>query len=121
MRLRIHGISDVNNLALEADEETGSIGDFQPEHLDAVGVNNLSVGIGEQCEVQIVFLNEFFMSLGGIKTDADNFDVVRFQFAHAVAEITRLLCAAAGEILRIEIQQHDFLPMRSANFTVLPS
>ncbi len=59
------------------------------------------------------------MAVGGIKTDADNLDVVRGEILKAVAETARFLRAAAGEILRIKIQQHDFFAGEVGQIDVL--
>ena len=59
------------------------------------------------------------MAVGGIKTDADNLDVVRGEIFKAVAETARFLGAAAGEILRIKIQQHDFFSDKVGEFEIL--
>ena len=108
MRVRIAGVGDVDDFSVEADEEAhATVNAFSGiPHL--VGIGDFSVRVGDQGELQFILRDEFEMAVGGIKTDADNLDVVRGELLKAIAEAARFLRAAAGEILRIKIQQHDF-------------
>jgi len=112
-------VGDVDDFSVEADEKAHALGHVFSGHPHAVNVRDLAIGIGEQGEVQFVFGDELQMAVGGIKTDADDLDVVRGEILKAVAEAARFLGAAAGEILRIKIQQHDFLADEVRQFKIL--
>ena len=105
----IAGVRNVDDFSIEADEKADALGHVLPSHMNAVSVRDLAIGVGEQGEVQFVFRDELQMAVGGIKTDADNLNVVRGEIFKAVTETACFLRAAAGEILWIKIQQHDFL------------
>ena len=109
MRLRTHRVGDVDNFSVEADQEAHALGQGHHRNLYIVGGDDLAVGIGDEREVQLIFIGKFFVAVHCVVADADDFDIVRLQIAHAVAEAARFFRAAAGEILRIKIQQHDFL------------
>jgi hypothetical protein len=112
-------VGNVDDFSVEADEKAHALGHVFSGHPHAVNVRDLAIGIGEQGEVQFVFGDELQMAVGGIKTDADNLDVVRGEILKAVAETARFLRAAAGEILRIKIQQHDFFADEVGEFEIL--
>jgi len=42
----------------------------------AVGVGDFAIGVSQQTEIQFMFRDELPVAAGGIKADADEFDVV---------------------------------------------
>jgi len=106
MCLRIHGICNVDDLAIATDQETNPLGHRHDRHLDIVSGNNLAIGIADQREIQIVLLSKLFVAFHRVVTDADDLDIFRLQIAHAVAQSASFFGAAPGEILRIKIEQH---------------
>ena len=100
-------VGDMDDFAVQSDEETDAVRYFHVVHPHAVKVHNFSIGVGEQREIQLVFGDELLVAFGGIKTHANNLDVVLLQFTRAVAKTARFLGAAGRKILRVKIQQHD--------------
>src|SRR5579872_2414279 len=104
MRLRLRRVSDVYNLAVEADQETDPARHGSPLHPHAVSVDDFSIRIGQQAEIEVILRDELLMAVSRIETHSDNLDIVAFQRVHPIAQPASLLRATRRIVLRVEIE-----------------
>jgi hypothetical protein len=113
--LLVHGVGDLDDFTVEADEEADAPGHAQHRHLCGVGGADLAVGIGDEREAQLVCVGKFLMArrLTMAHADDGHGHVVRLQIPEPVAEPACFARAAAGEILWVKVKQHAYFMLRS--------
>jgi hypothetical protein len=76
----------------------------------AVGFDHFELRVGEQREIQIVFLFEFCLALDGIGAASQNHSVQFVELLLRVAKLGRFVGSTGGHGLREEIQ-HNIFPV----------
>lgn len=84
----------------------------------AVFVDHLLAFVRDQVERQVVFPDEFLVSLRGIDADAENGGV--FELFILIPEITGFGSAAGGHVPGVKIQDHIFLAFERTQLNGLP-
>ncbi len=80
---------------------------------DGAGVAPLfgegAVGVYDEVEGKVVGFAEFSVAVYGVGADAENDGVFGFDLGVGVAEFAGLEFAAAGEVSRVEVEDHELL------------
>jgi len=114
MSIGLHVFKDMLDLSVRPDHESSPphAPDLLAVHVlffhDAEGFGDLLVGIGQQCEGQILFFLKFLLCFWGIRGYAKQHGACLLNLFICVAEPANLNCSTRGVGPRIEKQDHRF-------------
>ena len=111
MVLDVFHVPDLHNLAVRRDEEGFAVGELHDAVVldgNAVGVDDLMVGVGQEFEAEGVLGAPGLVAFDGVEADAQDDCVQGIILRHVALEAMGLDGAAGGLVLGVEVENDPF-------------